>query len=536
MEVQITGQQNVAQAVVEQLAAWQVKYVFGVCGDDILPFLDAIGANGSIKYISAASEAGAAFMASYYARLSGRLGICTASAAGAVNLLEGVFDAYMDGVPVLAITGQVAGTRIGTPAKQYFQQGGLFQAFTGYSETVANKSTSVRLLIRAMSRALLKKTTAHLAFPADVWLKTIEWKPAPMPALIGKQPGGKHVYGDIDAATGLMHGARRPLIIVGTKAGPIISEVRNLADKWGAAVVLAQEAKGLIPDDWHRVIGGVGEGWLPEQLGEADCTIMIGTASFENQFLPQAPVIQLEEETWQINDLFLWDSLAGNMAHIIKILVEGLAGYKYDPAWQEKIGTARKARQELVSGDNHNDSVPIHPARLMSALSGAVAGDTIITLDVGAFMHWFDRSFLASGQQILLSSFWRSMGGGLPAAIAAQLLFPGRQVVTLVGDGGLLMSMGEFATAVGHKLPITVVAIRNHVYGLEKGKGEDRGLSPAGLGVPSIEFSHFAQACGGKGFKVEKPGDLEATLHQALGLAEPALVDVVCSAPRLPYV
>jgi pyruvate oxidase len=290
------------------------------------------------------------------------------------------------------------------------------------------------------------------------------------------------------------------------------------------------------PDSWHRVIGGIGEGWLPGLLAEADCVVMVGSASFENQFLPNVPLIQLEEEPWQVNDLYLWSSLAGDPALVLKTLTEGLKGYQGDPTWQEKIAAAKKAWQEAILSDANNNSVPIHPGRLMTTLAGATAGDAIISLDVGAFMHWFDRSFQAKEQTILLSAFWRSMGAGLPAAIAAKLKYPKRQAVALVGDGGMLMTLGEFAVAVKHKLPITVIVVRNHLYGLEHGKGVAKGLNPVGLDLAAVEFSQYAAACGGKGFKVENPSDLQAILAQALALDETVLVDIICNAPKLPFV
>ncbi|HZK18566.1 MAG TPA: thiamine pyrophosphate-binding protein, partial [Clostridia bacterium] len=246
---------TIAKAIVAQLASWEVEYVFGVCGSDVLPFLDAMKANGKIKYIAAAHEAGAAYMATYYAKLTGGLGVCLASAAGAVNLLEGVADAHLNGLPVLALTGQVARSKIGTPVKQYFRQNALYDCFTGYTETVADEASALKLLIRAMSRALLGRKAAHLALPEDIWLKTTQWETASKPALLGQQMRGRYLKGDVEKAKGLMLASKYPLVVIGEKGKQVRDEIISLAERWGAAVVLTQECKGLIPDKWHRVIG-----------------------------------------------------------------------------------------------------------------------------------------------------------------------------------------------------------------------------------------------------------------------------------------
>ncbi|MHB9093562.1 MAG: thiamine pyrophosphate-dependent enzyme [Eubacteriales bacterium] len=242
-----------------------------------------------------------------------------------------------------------------------------------------------------------------------------------------------------------------------------------------------------------------------------------GSATFEEKFLPRVATIQLENMPWQINDIYLWDSLAGDVSYIINLLTEGLKGYTPDPTWSRCIASAKKQLTEIIAALNH-----------------LVKEDAVITIDEGAFNHWFDRDFQASNQRILLSSRWCSMGAGLPAAIAAQARYPERQVITLVGDGGLLMSLGELAVAVKYKLPITILVVNNRLYGLEKDKTLAAGLTPLGLRVQAPDFSRYAEACGAAGFRVEDSARLTEALRQALALPGPVLVDVVCADVRLP--
>jgi len=278
----------------------------------------------------------------------------------------------------------------------------------------------------------------------------------------------------------------------------------------------------------------IGEAWLPSLVAETDCILLIGSASFEERFLPRAPVIQVENQPWLIDDIYLWDSLAGDIPFILQTLTRRLQGCQPDPDWQEKIAFARKERQATIAADARNSDRPLHPAHLMASLNDVVPKDAIITVDIGAFNHWFDRDFLAVEQKILLSSRWRSMGYAVPAAIAAALCCPDKKIIALTGDGGLLMSLGELATAVKYRLPITVIVVNNSLYALEKDKTLAAQLQPLGLEVPAPDFSQYARACGARGFHVEEPAALEATLCQALDLPEPALVGVICQDARLP--
>lgn len=526
------AESDLAFAMARQLAAWGVEAVFGVTGDDLLPFLDALARAGGIRYIGAAHETGAAFMAAAYAELSGGLGVCAASAAGSVNLLAGLAAAGLDRVPVLALTGQADRAGIGTPAKQYYDQQQAFAGFAAYTELAADAAGALRLLIRAMSRALLLGGAAHLSVPKDLWREKVRAEPGGMPAAVtGRRAAGA---GDPGHAAALMRAAKRPLLLVGKAARGMAEEVRALASAWGAGVAVAQDAKGVIPDDWPEVVGGIGEAWTPALVSEADCVLLIGEAGFEQSYLPPAPIIQLHTDPARIDDRYLWDSLAGGIGELITVLLGRLAGRQTDPSWPGRIAAAHAKRMRLAAADRENEARPIHPARLMAALARTAAADAVIALDEGAFNHWFDRGFIAKSQRVLLSTKWRSMGYGLPAAIAARVRDDKKQVIALVGDGGLLMSLGELATAAKYRLPLTVVVVNNRIYGLEMDKTLAGGLEPVGLSLPAVDFARAAEAFGLQGYRVTEPGDLERVLGGAFSRGEPALVDVICADARLP--
>ncbi len=528
------AQSDLALAVVRQLKAWGVSTVFGVPGDDILPFLDALARDGGIRFIGAAHEAGAAFMAAGWARMHGELGVCAASAAGAVNLLQGLAGAYLDGLPVLALTGQVETAKLYTPAKQYYDQQRLIGNFAVLTAMVAEAPAGLRLLIRAMASAVQGRTVSHLSFPKDLWSRPVEAESGAMPPLAAAPPGSPNLSGDMPRVANLMRSARKPMLIAGTLARGHGEEIRRLASSWGAGIITAQDAKGVLPEAWPEVIGGVGEAWTPAVLGEADCLLLFGEASFEEAYLPKAPVIQAAPESTRIDDRYLWDSLAGEPGGIIAALNKELRGHRPDAAWLARIGTAKEEILRLRREDADRAEQPIHPARLMAELSRAVADDAVIAIDEGAFNHWFDRSFQARAQTVLLSARWRAMGAGLPMAVAAQLRQAERQVVALTGDGGLLMSLGELATVVKYGLPVTIVVVNNHAYGLERDRASQEGMQPTGLAIASPLFSRLAPDFGLLGFYTEEPGHLAEVLAKALSLRRPALIEVACADVRLP--
>ena len=527
---------TLAVAFLDQLKAWGVKFIFGVIGDDILPFLNAIDKDQHLKFIATANEAGAGFMASYYAKLTGELGVCVASAPGSINLLEGVADAYFDGAPVLALTGQVQTPKLGTKTKQYYHQQSLYSTFASYTESVVDPQNGIRLLIKAMSKALITKTVCHLSVYEDHWSKQIEAEPGTLPFLVKGKRQGRQVIGDIERATYLMLQAKKPVVVLGIKAKRDLDSIKHLLKNWGAAVLTTQEAKGLVPFECPNLIGGVGEAWTPSLLAQSDCILMLGSAPYEESFLPKCPLIQVEDKPSQIDDRYLWDSLAGDSDYVLQILNDNLRTYQVNSEWLKQIKNEREVLNKLIETDLSNRSRPIHPGLLMATLSDVVHPNAIIAVDEGSFMHWFDRNFKAQGQVVLNSSYWRSMGLAVPAAISAQLTDEKRQVLAIVGDGCVMMNLGEFTTAIKYNLPITVIVIRDHLYSLERDKSQTKGLSPAGLQVPAVEYSMYAQACGAQGFKVEDPNELKPILQKALALNEPVIVDVLCESLKLPQI
>lgn len=550
---------NVADAIVAQLAAGGVKRIYGVVGEAIFPLADALARQDAVQFIATTHEQGAGYMASYDAKLTGRLTACvTTSGPGATNLATGLADAHFDGgAPVVAITGQVETAKIGTGAKQYFEQQMFFQPITSSTELVLAADAALNALMVAMSRAVAQRQVVHLSIPKDVLTQPVEW--TPMPLGLGNRwdvnsqrdgwtniSTGSEAYqtplvlGDWQRAVKILEDARKPMVMVGLSEPVAVLEVRRLVEALGAALVVAQQAKGAVPFAYEPLIGGIGEAHVPEIVHEADVVVLVGSASYEMQYLPSTtPVIALHRVPLPLPGHTLIAQVVGSPGQILPTLRQAVAGRTPDAAWLEAIREIRRSLPQQVRRLLENDtSGPVNPYRLALVLAETVAEDAVVTLDVGGFTHWFDLGFWATRQDVLISSVWRGMGGALPAAIAAKLACPERQVVAVVGDGGLLMSMGELVTAVRYALPIVIVVVRNEVYDIERQKMTAQGFQPTGTELYLPNFSAYAEACGGRGIQVESQVDLQQALKAALqeyNLNGPVLIDVHASVPVLPH-
>ncbi len=526
---------NVADAILALLAAKGIKHIFGVSGDAIFPLLDSLARQDTIKYYGTASEIGAAFMASYQAKLTGWPGVCIATAGpGTASLVNGLGDAYFDKAPVLVITGQVEQKKIGTKAKQYFHQQQLMRNVADKSELITTPSAVGPVLTEAFETAIVRGTVAHLSVPKDVLeAPAVDF---PLPTL------GNHSWSTVsgmttafEETTDLLKKSQRPVIIVGMQKKSIRREVLSLAEKIGAALIPAQQVKGAVPIEHDLVLTGLGEAYVPQVLNEADLILLLGDAGFDIGFFPKtAPIVQLAETTDVLHYGTIKVGVTGNIGLLLKLLFDRVSKvFKGNLSWREAIkkerSTARQAAQQMI------DSCPgIHPAQLIEQMDKTLTSNAVITLDTGSFMHWVDFALNPRDRDILMSSHWRSIGLGIPAAIGACIAQPERQVIALTGDGGFIQSMSELLTAVKYKLPIKIVVIKNGVYALEKDRMQAHGMLPFGNNLQVPDCAAFAQACGAAGYKIKKTADLHPVLSEAIALDKPAVIEVEAADVPLP--
>jgi len=529
-------QSTVAEALIKFLHQNGINTVFGVVGDAVFPLFDALGKQANVKFYGTSHESGAAFMASYYAKLTGKAGVCIAtSGPGSANLINGLADAYFDKAPVLAITGQVETKKIGTNAKQYINQQVLMQAVTKSSELVTSADSLLPVAAKALAKAVSDHTITHVSIPVDLFTQKVSNPKFPEVAIKDSARWGSGFANALEDAVMLLQSCQRPLLVIGKGHQTWREILSNLAERLGAGIILAQQAKGIVPDRHPMVIGGIGEAYAPACLKEADCILLIGTASFETQFLPgSANIIQVVDNQEDLDYTTLPKGIVGDVRQIIKVLSERIS-HNRNQSWKNKIAQEKQNLENIILSQGQTKTTPIHPAYLMTTLNRVIPEDSIIVCDIGGFIHWFDTYFQAENHTVLVSSHWRSMGGGLPGAISACISQPDKRVVALVGDGGLLMSLGEIATAVKYKLPVTVVVANNHQYNLEKSKMEAKGLTPFGYDITVPDFAALAKAFGGDGRVVAQPDQLESALTESLDSGKPFVVDVNLDTVALPF-
>lgn len=527
-------EETIAEVILKALAGWGVKNIYGVSGDAILTFMDALGKQNEINFYSTANEAGAAFMACGEARVTGKPGVCLATEGpGAVNLLNGLADAYRDNIPMLIITGQVENAKLDTNTKQYINQQQLFSPVTGFTTLLTRPESALGVFKIAMERALGDSTPCHISIPKDIFLS-----PAfetGFPTLGNPRPPG--VMGNVETTTKIIGNSQRPIMIVGRAAIPFKDRVLQLANLIGAGIIPAQGARGIYPGSADRILAGMGETHIPPIIHKSDCVILIGDSPYEHKYVPpNVKVIQIVSKPQNLTGHLNPVALTGDIALILNTLMEKLADFVPNNGWQEEIKQCHDQYIEMVQGEASLMEKPISPRQVLAVLNDTLPEDAIITIDVGEFMHWFDRGFIARRQQVIMSDYWRCMGCGLPYGLGAQVSCPDKKVVILMGNGDFIMTMQELLTAVRYRLPVVVIVFNNGIYALEQHKMEKTGLVPFGTGAAGLDFVKAAEACGSVGVRVEEPEKVTEVLKKSLALEKPVVIDIVVNQDKPAFI
>lgn len=532
----------VAAFLLEQLAEWGVKRIYGVIGDANLHLLDELSNQSKITYVACCHEESAALMASAEAKLTGRVGVCLAtSGPGIANLVNGLGDAAMDRVPVLALTGQVETDKIGTSAKQYVDQQKLLGALTDCTELVAHPDALPELLQTALTSAATHRKLAHLAVPKDLYTRTVNGVVAPYP-----QHLHQHLLPpeqEFAQAAGMLRGAAKPVLLVGRGARSAAADIVRLAEVLSAAVITTLPARPQFPNDHELYAGGLGQAGSEASsklMAESDLIVMFGATWWPDEYVPtEAKVLQFDKDAAIIGQGHpLAKGIVGDIADIMPKLLEHLgpqAGIDRTD-WKRRVEDVNRAWKSAIETEAGRSESPLAPQRVVRALSQACADAAVITVDTGDHTLWFNRVFQAKpGQDILISGRWRTLGWALPAAIAAKLEQPQRQVVALAGDGGAVQTLMELHTAVQCGAPIVLVVMNNSSYAMEKNRMLSAGMQTLGSEFSSPDFVKLAEGCGAAGFRAETAEELDLVLRQALDCGKPALVDVKTAATVVPH-
>jgi len=540
-----------SELLVERLAEWGVDTVFGLPGDGINGIMEGLRRHQDrVRFVLVQHEEAAAFMATGYAKATGRIGVCLAtSGPGAIHLLNGLYDAHLDHVPVLAMTGMQATTLLGTGFQQEVHLEHLYADVAEYNAFVHVPVQIPALVDNAIRTSLAHRTVSHLTFPVDLQEADAELKPYEGGLGTGRTPHTAAVFlaprvgpapEHLGRAADVLNDAKKVVTLVGVGALDATAEVLAVAEKLGSPIVKTLPGKAAVPDDHPLTTGGLGLlGTRPseEAVDDCDALLMVGTNFPYTAYLPEkAKVVQIEVEPARAGGRIATDvPLVGDAATTLGALLP-LLERKEDRSFLERAQHAMvKWREELAALENP-ERTPIQPQYLARVIDRLANDDAILSTDSGTIATWAARHFDIRGKrQFLLSGNLATMAPGLPYTIAAQWAFPGRQCIAFVGDGGFAMLMAEFLTAVRYQLPVKIVVCNNGELGQILWEQMALGYPEHGVrfqGPP--RFAPWAEACGGFGVRVEDPGALEAAMADAFTFPGPALVDVVVNPDEPP--
>ncbi len=524
---------TVAEAMVATLKASGVQRVYGIPGDSLNGFTDAMRRAGGITWEHVRHEEAAAFAAAGEAALTGELAVCAASCGpGNLHLINGLFDANRSGVPVLAIAAHIPREEIGGDYFQETHPQELFRECSVYCELASVPAQLPRLMEMAMRAALQRRGVAVVVVPGEVFLADAphDARPARVRTI---SPVMRPDDESLAAAAQVLNTASRVTILAGAGCAGAHHQLIDLAAALQAPVVHAFRGKEFVEYDNPYDVGmtgliGFGSGY--RAMEHCDALVMLGTDFPYRPFYPEGvPVIQVDVRGERIGRRVHVDvPLVGTVKDTVDALLPLIAA-KHDTAHLHRM-TAHyrraRGRLEKATRDRRNDS-PLHPQYLAATIDRLAADDAVFTADVGTPCIWAARYLRMNGRRRLIGSFNHgSMANALPQAIGVQASQPGRQVVTLSGDGGLAMMLGELITLRQQHLPVKVVVFNNGALSFVELEMKAAGVVTYGTDLDNPDFAGMARAAGLFGIRVDKAGELEGALKEAFGHDGPALIDV----------
>ncbi|HEY2505323.1 MAG TPA: thiamine pyrophosphate-binding protein [Streptosporangiaceae bacterium] len=537
--------QIAAEALIERLADWGVDTVFGLPGDGINGIMEGLRRHQDrVRFVLVHHEEAAAFMATAYAKATGKIGVCLAtSGPGGIHLLNGLYDAKLDHMPVLAITGMQQTSVLGTGYQQEVNLDKLYQDVAEYDQMIYNPAQLPSVVDNAIRTAYARRGVAHLTLPNDLQVADADadpWQhvapatsPKTAPVMLG--PSGRPADADIQRLADLLNAGDKIAILAGAGARHARQELLAVAEALGAPIVKTLSGKGVVPDDSPFTTGGIGLlGTRPseELMDEIDTLLMVGTNFPYTKHLPaggKVRVGQIEADPVRAGGRIPTEvPVVADSAQALRELLP-LLKQRADGSFLAKCQQAMAKWRSDMAALCNGERDPIAPQYVVGVLDELCANDAVLTCDSGTIATWAARHWqVRDGREFFLSGNLATMAPGLPYAIGVQHAFPGRQVVAYVGDGGFAMLMAEFVTAIKHQLPVKVVINNNNSLGQILWEQMVLGYPEHGVRQPEpfVDYAAFATANGAFGQKVSAPGDVRSAIEAALRYDGPALVDV----------
>ena len=545
----LDGDLNTSDILVETLIDWGATHVFGIVGDGINSIIEALRQRQDrIRYVAVRHEEAAAFMASGFAKHSGRLGVCVGTTGpGAIHLMNGLYDAALDGAPVVALTGLTFHDLRGVRYQQGVDTIKLMEPLTVYNEEVTGPEHAIVIANRACRAALGDRGVAHLSVSKDVQMmkrsadkrsmrnpgarSSSSWSP-PLPAPPADQ---------LRSMAAVLNSGSRVAVLAGQGALAAREEVTQFADLLGATVAKSLLGKAVLPDDSPFTTGGIGDlGTAPSSwaMKTCDTLVILGSTMPWEEYYPkpgQARGVQVDLKPDRLGLRYPVEvGVTGDVKATLQALLPMLQ-QKTDRSFLNEAQQRMIAWNSLLERVENTARSPLRPQMIIRALSDALADDAVISLDCGANTHFAARCLrLRARQRLTGTGMLASMAPGLPYAIAAKFAFPARQSVAVVGDGGFAMLMAELTTAVANDLPVKIILLKNNSLAEVKFEQKEIGNPEYGCALAPIDFAAFAKACGADGYRCDRAEEVRPVIQSALNSSRAAIVEAVVDADEKP--
>jgi pyruvate dehydrogenase (quinone) len=525
---------TVADQLVETLAQAGVERIYGIVGDSLNPVTDAIRRSGKLAWVRVRHEETAAFAAGAEAQLTGRLAACAGSCGpGNLHLINGLYDAHRSMAPVLAIASHIPSSEIGTGYFQETHPDQLFRECSHYCELVSNVRQMPRVLQIALQHAIGRRGVSVIVLPGDVAAAAMP-SAARSHGLVTARPVVRPADRDLDELAALLNSARTVTLFGGSGCADAHDEVLALADMLKAPVGYAYRGKPWLQYDNPYEVGMsglIGFGAAYRAMHECDVLLLLGTDFPYEAFMPaHATIAQVDIRPEHLGRRSRLDlGVCGDVRETLRALLPRLDAKPDRAHLDAMLALHAEMRRKLrVYVDHVGRRRPIHPELVAATLSDLADDDAVFTVDTGMCNVWEARYIRATRHRRFLASHSHgSMANALPQAIGAQCAYPRRQVISVSGDGGFTMLMGDFLSLVQHDLPVKVVVFNNSALGMIKLEMRTAGLPDWQTDNKNPDFARMAEAIGVLGVRIEDPAEVRGGLQKALAHPGPALVDVV---------
>ncbi|HHB0504179.1 TPA: pyruvate oxidase [Staphylococcus aureus] len=521
------------EALVKALQAWDIDHLYGIPGDSIDAVVDSLRTvRDQFKFYHVRHEEVASLAAAGYTKLTGKIGVALSiGGPGLIHLLNGMYDAKMDNVPQLILSGQTNSTALGTKAFQETNLQKLCEDVAVYNHQIEKGDNVFEIVNEAIRTAYEQKGVAVVICPNDLLTEKIK-DTTNKPVDTSRPTVVSPKYKDIKKAVKLINKSKKPVMLIGVGAKHAKDELRAFVEAAKIPVVHSLPAKTILPDDHPYSIGNLGKIGTKtsyQTMQDADLLIMVGTNYPYVDYLPKKNIkaIQIDTNPKNIGHRFNINvGIVGDSKIALHQLTENIKHVAERPFLNKTL--ERKAVwDKWMEQDKNNNSKSLRPERLMASINKFIKDDAVISADVGTATVWSTRYLnLGVNNKFIISSWLGTMGCGLPGAMASKIAYPNRQAIAIAGDGAFQMVMQDFATAVQYDLPLTVFVLNNKQLAFIKYEQQAAGELEYAVDFSDMDHAKFAEAAGGKGYTIKSASEVDAIVEEALAQDVPTIVDV----------